>query len=30
MALQAIVRISWRGFGGTFFAKKVPPTSLFF
>jgi hypothetical protein len=25
--LQSI-RVSWRGFGGTFFAKKVPPVFL--
>ncbi len=26
--MPASVRVSWRGFGGTFFAKKVPPNFI--
>ena len=29
MRIPASVRVSWRGFGGTFFAKKVPPIFVF-
>ena len=29
MRIPASVRVSWRGFGGTFFAKKVPPILVF-
>jgi hypothetical protein len=28
MRIPASVRVSWRGFGGTVFAKKVPPILL--